>query len=392
MPSPLVPISLEKISPTMELGEALSRTIDGSASHDVSVYVSTTGEMQWRLKGKPIDAHEFGRGHWVALQSAHNSLLNALRSGELRSYVGSGGQGVCYHLNRAYWFGRDQFADSFIGDEGINEAGLMAGEPIMLAQTEFDAWAARHVEAVEAAPVDDPLDIWLALEIRRCRVEYGKRDVEDAELVRRVGQKNGPRVKLILRWMEKIAVPLVDAILAKAREFQSPPEALARARASLAEFVQEMGSAATQMAYFVGSETLAKGPAVKGRIDKLQHDLAGAFRLASADPLIPVLTPGRLGRFAEKRPAHRPLKRPAALMIFAARLRDGSAQQTKADEARKIARAWVSSDPPTPESVAGWIAPFHKHCQWREGQIANGEFVAAEVDAKLEADKVKKAG
>lgn len=273
------------------------------------------------------------------------------------------------------------------------------GRPSLPSRDPFASAAAILSKGDDKTPSVDPLGLWLDAEIRRKRIEFGERQEEDGQLMKMAGERNGARVKLIFKWMEKVAVPLADATLKKATVFGSPPEAVEKSRATIASFVKEMGDAATQMACFVGSDSLARSDAVRGRLDKLKADVDGIFRLAAMGTPAPMPAPvaaapaaSAAQRTTQKKAPHRPKKSPQALQIFADRLREGSACQNKSEEGRRIARAWTVSDPATPDSIAGWITPYHEQCQWADGKISNGASIAAAIDTQLQADKARNAG
>ena len=127
----------------------------------------------------------------------------------------------------------------------------------------------------------DPLDQWVAFEIRRKRLAFAERQKDDERAVVWGHNKGGARIKIILSWMEKVAVPLADATIDQAKELRAAPEAIERARVRVAEFVKEMSDAAVMMAYHVGKDSPSVHVETRTRIQALNDDVDGAFRLAA---------------------------------------------------------------------------------------------------------------
>lgn len=128
----------------------------------------------------------------------------------------------------------------------------------------------------------EPLDLWLAMEIRRARILFEERKAEDAMYVQAGHQHGGARVKLILQWMEKVAVPLADATLKRAAAFSSSREVIDRAEVTLKTLIQDMSKTALAMAAYVGPDSPSVAQAVKQRSEDLLKDVVGEFLIAAA--------------------------------------------------------------------------------------------------------------
>lgn len=104
-------------------------------------------------------------------------------------------------------------------------------------------------------PYDDgggQLEGWLAMEVMRARAAFhDMRRQEEEESISRGHRKSGPRVKRLLRCMEKVGVGLVDSTTAATRSFQAPSEAVARARETVQSFLDEIGQSVVQLAVYV---------------------------------------------------------------------------------------------------------------------------------------------
>ena len=131
---------------------------------------------------------------------------------------------------------------------------------------------------------ENPLALWLALELRRSRAAfYRSRKEQDADFTARGMPKCGPRVKMTLNSASEICVELADATLAKTLEFSSTPEQIAEAEKAVLEFTREVTNTAVTLAYYVSGETGLGGSVVKAATElgaKLQEDITGAFALA----------------------------------------------------------------------------------------------------------------
>lgn len=136
--------------------------------------------------------------------------------------------------------------------------------------------------------LQNPLALWLALELRRSRAAFHKiRKAHDAEFIGKGMPKCGPRVTLALNSAAEICVALADATIAKAGDFVSTPEQLAEAEKAVLAFTRDITNSIIPLAYFVSGESGLGGSAVKATNDRgtqLYRDIQGAFVLAKAPP------------------------------------------------------------------------------------------------------------
>lgn len=129
--------------------------------------------------------------------------------------------------------------------------------------------------------LDDPLKLWLAMELRRARTAFDKsRKDQDADFEAKGLRKSGVRVKVTLKSASEICVALADATIVKAAEFSASVGMIELARDQVLQFTKEIVSTAIPLAAFVsdGGSSVIKIAAEKGQ--QLVADVTGAFKLA----------------------------------------------------------------------------------------------------------------
>lgn len=149
--------------------------------------------------------------------------------------------------------------------------------------------ASRYGEQVAppvGSEVDDPLTLWLALELRRARTAFDKaRKEQDADFEAKGLRKSGVRVKVTLKSASEICVALADATIAKAAEFSASVQARELARDQVLQFTKEIVSTAIPLAHFVGGDSPSVINAATERGQALISDVKGAFKLPKDDQL-----------------------------------------------------------------------------------------------------------
>lgn len=178
----------------------------------------------------------------------------------------------------------------------------LEGRPLWIKNADWHRFyaglmASRYGEQVAppaGAEPDEPLTLWLALELRRARAAFDKaRKEQDPDFEAKGLRKSGVRVKVTLKSASEICVALADATIAKAAEFSASAQARRLARDEVVRFTKEIASTAIPLAHFVGGDSPSVINAATDRGQTLIADVTGAFKLAEehqlrADDLAPI--------------------------------------------------------------------------------------------------------
>lgn len=176
------PQSLDRISPTLEIEEAVHWLCGYSRVADAQILVTADGQIKSRIEPNGVvlegeDAARVGGDRLAQFASASYTTLQALQGAVLRAYVWSPRQGVPFLVPRFYWNGQDAFA-MFSPIENPATIGggdtSMTGKP-MLSRAEFDAWRASAQPLPNADMLRLPLVTPAEAHNKTARSQRGRR-------------------------------------------------------------------------------------------------------------------------------------------------------------------------------------------------------------------------
>lgn len=226
-------------------------------------------------------------------------------------------------------------------------------------------------DTLEAGGRENPLDLWMGLEIRRARATFDEvRASEDAVIVAKVGEKTGIRVKAILKLTDQIITALATATLDNAKKYQSSDLSRTRALDRISSFLNELSNHAIWMAHFVkaGPSGLSS---VTSWISALQGDIEDAFLQAS---MLSVTARAELMMTSsdDQERTGDPGRPEKGTVLYVAefnrRIAGGLAEVKLADEAQALFDWFKATHPgrsaPTPTTIENRIRTAHR--QYRE--------------------------
>lgn len=203
-----LPVSLDSISPTIDLEATVNGLVESPLGHDYSLFWrrGDVDTMSFKIDGKMLSLEEATpilQKQVNLYQNAAEKVLAALRSGGLRSYVMKGEDGSIWQIPRFYWNqrGPHELAHALFQPwgHGVGEHPSMEGLAVIISEQQYATWRSglpaspTEVEK-EPTPAQQPdgqkarpcsikdLEQWAA---QQARDGLNVRDVSPAELAKR---------------------------------------------------------------------------------------------------------------------------------------------------------------------------------------------------------------